>query len=113
MLLPGTVKRAQVRNQDGQWKLESFDKYNVCVAEQFIDDRGVVTALFNTSVEFPDKGKYMGLCNRKACLEPNANWYNPNSRAHYCQSCALALNNGNRTMEYWKPCYEGEGTFAP
>jgi hypothetical protein len=115
MLLPGTVVRAQLRNQDGRWKLESFDKTGNCVGEQFLDDRFVVTKLLSLSppVEFPDKGRYMGLCNRRACLEPDADWYNPNMRAHYCQSCALAMNHGNSRDQYWKMCTKGEGVFAP
>lgn len=52
------------------------------------------------------KGKYLGYCNRIACLAPGANWVNPNNQnLYYCESCALLLNRENHTMPYWKLCY--------
>lgn len=55
----------------------------------------------------PDKGKYLGSCNRTACQKPGANWYNFVTRAHYCQPCAKMINYaplpGGRYL-----CAEGE-----
>lgn len=39
-----------------------------------------------------DKGKYLGSCNRSACLRPGATWWNHGSYAYYCGSCARELN---------------------
>ena len=67
-----------------------------------------------------DKGLYMGACNRRACQERPANWFNPNmgytqnieAPVHYCENCAVEINLVNKRMEYWKPLvevnYEGE-----
>lgn len=56
---------------------------------------------------FPaDKGKYLGACNRAACLARPADWWNPNMRKYYCQPCGLSLNLNNYQMEYWKLCYK-------
>jgi hypothetical protein len=42
-----------------------------------------------------DKGRYLGSCNRKACLRPGANWFNRETRAYYCRRCAWLINTGN------------------
>lgn len=60
-----------------------------------------------------DKGIYMGACNRRACQQRPADWFNPNmahagpDKAHYCRPCAILLNNSNNGQQYWKPCIEG------
>lgn len=38
------------------------------------------------------KGKYGGNCNRTACQQPGAVWWNSSTRAFYCQSCARKIN---------------------
>lgn len=39
-----------------------------------------------------DKGLYNGACNRAACQQPGATWYNLATRAYYCRSCAGMIN---------------------
>lgn len=41
------------------------------------------------------KGAYLGLCNRRACLQPGAEWFNHSTRKYYCHSCAKLLNEVN------------------
>jgi len=44
---------------------------------------------------FKNKGK-MGLrCNRTACENTEAYWYNRTTRAYYCQPCAHAINEAS------------------
>lgn len=40
----------------------------------------------------PDKGLYNGSCNREACQDPGAVWYNHGTRKYYCAGCAKTLN---------------------
>jgi hypothetical protein len=35
------------------------------------------------------------LCNRTACRQPNATWWNLSTRAWYCQKCSLKINELN------------------
>jgi len=35
------------------------------------------------------------LCNRTACRQPNATWWNFSTRAWYCQKCSLKINELN------------------
>ena len=44
----------------------------------------------------PDKGELGGSCNRTACQQPGAAWYNHATRKYYCATCAELLNNANR-----------------
>ena len=37
-------------------------------------------------------GKFGGLCNRKACRGPMAEWYNHSTMKYYCQVCAHTMN---------------------
>jgi hypothetical protein len=61
-----------------------------------------------------DKGRYLGSCNRSACLRPWAKWYNHGSLAYYCANCAMDLNhdafNKRDALENWGHllCTEGE-----
>lgn len=38
------------------------------------------------------KGVFEGTCNRTACQQPNATWYNKGSYKYYCQKCATMIN---------------------
>lgn len=40
------------------------------------------------------KGVKGGNCNRAACQQPNAWWYNRGSWAYYCGPCAKLINKG-------------------
>jgi hypothetical protein len=42
------------------------------------------------------KGEWGGECNRGACHNPNATWYNQSTRKHYCTPCAELLNRTHR-----------------
>jgi hypothetical protein len=39
-----------------------------------------------------DKGQLNGTCNRTACSNRPATWWSSVERAHYCQPCALKIN---------------------
>ncbi len=41
------------------------------------------------------KGVKGGNCNRSACQQPGATFYNHSTRKHYCPSCASLLNSHN------------------
>ncbi|WP_407543748.1 hypothetical protein Q0M94_28505 (plasmid) [Deinococcus radiomollis] len=40
----------------------------------------------------PGKGKRGQLCNRQACQQPGATFYNTSTRAWYCPECARKIN---------------------
>lgn len=40
-----------------------------------------------------DKGHKSGECNRTACNQRPATWWNPNTRAFYCAECAQKINS--------------------
>lgn len=54
------------------------------------------------------KGRYMGMCNRKDCLQVPATWFNVGNDHYYCQPCAFAIN-------YRPPylCYRGHKSEKP
>jgi hypothetical protein len=41
------------------------------------------------------KGQHQQECNRTACSNGNAIWYNLSTRAFYCQQCAQRINNNH------------------
>ncbi len=43
-----------------------------------------------------DKGKFGGSCNRSACLDRLAVFYNYSTRKYYCAECAYTLNRVNQ-----------------
>jgi hypothetical protein len=43
------------------------------------------------------KGEHGGECNRSACRNDHANFYNYSTRKYYCASCASLINYYNRT----------------
>jgi hypothetical protein len=45
--------------------------------------------------EHPDKGKDGGRCNRRACQEPGAYYYNSGTRKYYCWVCAKLIQNAH------------------
>lgn len=63
--------------------------------------------------ESPIKGKYLGLCNRSACLAPGPTWWNTGSRAYYCANCACMINEDG-CLRYREPqiCHKVTG-FGP
>ena len=46
------------------------------------------------------KGDYNNECNRTACSNENATFYNSSTRKHYCSSCANKIN-------YWSELDHG------
>jgi hypothetical protein len=42
--------------------------------------------------EEPVKGEYNGLCQRFACDNPGAHWFNTTNGRYYCSSCARTFN---------------------
>lgn len=43
-----------------------------------------------------DKGTFNGECNRTACPNHGAVWFNHSTRAFYCIDCAALLNYANK-----------------
>jgi late competence protein required for DNA uptake (superfamily II DNA/RNA helicase) len=43
-----------------------------------------------------NKGEYQGGCNRSACDNHNAEYYNHSTRMYYCRSCVKLINGVNR-----------------
>lgn len=43
------------------------------------------------------KGEYGQECNRTACKNPLAFFYNHSTRKYYCEVCAVLLNKVNKT----------------
>lgn len=84
-----------------------------------IKARNVPTSRLSANVKpMPkDKGKYVGSCNRSACLRPGANWYNHGSYAYYCARCAHELNedpfNKREAMQLFGHDLCTEGEFDP
>jgi hypothetical protein len=54
----------------------------------------------------PDKGLRGGSCNRQACQDPGADFYNRGTDKWYCDDCAGAINSANRD-------YTRNGRHAP
>lgn len=48
-----------------------------------------------------DKGQRGGSCNRQACQDPGANFFNRGSGYWYCESCAVELNHHNRDFRHY------------
>jgi hypothetical protein len=44
-------------------------------------------------------GTYGGLCNRTACREEGAKWWNTSTRKYYCVMCASKINLECRRMD--------------
>lgn len=42
-----------------------------------------------------DKGLKDGHCNRSACLQPGATWFNHSTKKWYCAYCAHLINEAN------------------
>lgn len=45
------------------------------------------------------KGVLNGNCNRAACQEPGAQYYNQSTRAYYCKPCAFRLNQASNVLD--------------
>lgn len=43
-----------------------------------------------------NKGDYLGSCNRSACNNDHATFYNHSTRRYYCADCAKLINDVNR-----------------
>ena len=50
----------------------------------------------NTVLAAVNKGDFNAECNRTACDNPEAVYYNHSTRKHYCYSCAMQINQANR-----------------
>jgi len=50
------------------------------------------------------KGIEGGNCNRTACQEPHAVWFNESTRAWYCLNCAVMIQR--HANDYAKQCQE-------
>lgn len=49
-----------------------------------------------------DKGLENGNCNRSACQQPGAIWYNHWSKKWYCYRCSLDIGNDSFVLRDWK-----------
>lgn len=50
------------------------------------------------------KGTWGGNCNRTACQQPGAVWWNSSTRAYYCQSCARKINEFSEKADGYALC---------
>lgn len=54
--------------------------------------------------DHPDKGQMNGHCNRQACQEPRAVFYNTGTDSYYCPHCAHLINEGCRGTDLGDLC---------
>jgi len=62
------------------------------------------------------KGVEGGNCNRTACQQPGAIWYNTGTRAYYCRNCAITIQreaNDYALRAQEPPMILFEGVFDP
>lgn len=52
----------------------------------------------------PKKGEYGGECNRTACKNTNAQWYNKVTEAFYCTKCARMINESSNQSNQGDLC---------
>jgi hypothetical protein len=62
------------------------------------EDWIVSKGLPNTPLAPEPIGTFGGLCNRTACREPGARWWNSSTRKFYCVMCASRINLECRRM---------------
>jgi hypothetical protein len=53
------------------------------------------------------KGSFLGECNRTACNEVGATFYNSSTRKYYCEACAAEINYWSRMDAGIILCKEG------
>lgn len=46
------------------------------------------------------KGAEGGNCNRTACQQPGAVWYNESTHFYYCRNCAITIQREENDREY-------------
>lgn len=67
--------------------------------------------MLNISIPAPalkaDKGLKNGSCNRTACQEPGASFFNRSTKMYYCEGCAATINSFADTKAY---CMETFGS---
>lgn len=61
-------------------------------------NRILATALLVATTPL-DKGRHGGTCNRGACNDRPADWWNPHTVAYYCGSCASKINDSLRATD--------------
>lgn len=59
------------------------------------------------------KGIQGGNCNRQACQQPGADWYNPTTRAYYCAPCARLLDEAFALHERQGGCPMARMQYHP
>lgn len=47
--------------------------------------------------EVKQKGTFNGICNRSACDNDEATYYNYSTQMYYCPACAKLINDVNRS----------------
>ena len=57
----------------------------------------------------PNKGKQYGICNRTACDDDRAEFFNHGTNAYYCWPCASRINQSCRGESYHPLCYKNTG----
>ena len=46
------------------------------------------------------KGVEGGNCNRTACQQPGAVWYNSSTRKYYCRNCAITIQQQENDFKF-------------
>lgn len=63
------------------------------------------------------KGAEGGNCNRTACQQPGAVWYNESTRLYYCRNCAIDIQQSENDYEFRRgikiPMVIFKGIFDP
>lgn len=59
------------------------------------------------------KGSYGGWCNRTACDNDAATWYNSSTRAYYCEKCAAEINYWSRLDHNTTLCHDQSVVQSP
>ncbi len=57
----------------------------------------------------PDKGLINGSCNRTACQQPGATFFNTSTRAYYCGPCARDITNFAKRVDGFHICFPTTG----
>ena len=60
----------------------------------------------------PDKGRMNGSCNRTACQQPGASWFNTSTRAYYCEPCARDITDFTKRVDGFHICFPTTGDAA-
>lgn len=56
-----------------------------------------------------NKGLLNGRCNRTACQQPGATYFNTSTRAYYCEPCARDITDFTKRVDGFHICFLTSG----